>query len=227
MHIQREHEAADEFRNDFHQLVQKTKIVIMRGDYVAVFGWIQYVLRKASPGNLTEEIQAALEAGKAAYRLVDGDTIVPLGSEAEGDTIERAFVDLGAAEFGGARQHLRKAAEALSVGDNSGSIRESIHAVEAVVRVLEPDGNFAKALAKLDAKVKIHAGMRAGFNNLYGFTSDENGLRHSLLELPAANVDETDALFMIGACAAFVSYLINKARSSNSAQVVPHREICP
>jgi hypothetical protein len=28
------------------------------------------------------------------------------------------------------------------------------------------------------------------------------------------NPDETDALFMIGACAAFVSYLINKARSA-------------
>jgi hypothetical protein len=30
-----------------------------------------------------------------------------------------------------------------------------------------------------------------------------------------ANVDETDALFMIGACAAFVSYLIGKARSAD------------
>ena len=29
-----------------------------------------------------------------------------------------------------------------------------------------------------------------------------------------AGVDETDALFMIGACAAFVSYLINKSRGA-------------
>jgi hypothetical protein len=30
----------------------------------------------------------------------------------------------------------------------------------------------------------------------------------------AAKVDETDALFLLGACAAFVSYVLNKARST-------------
>jgi hypothetical protein len=39
------------------------------------------------------------------------------------------------------------------------------------------------------------------------------GGRHALLEASDPAVDETDALFMIGACAAFVSYMINKART--------------
>jgi hypothetical protein len=56
--------------------------------------------------------------------------------------------------------------------------------------------------------------MKAGFGSLYGFTGDAKGIRHPLLESAAAQVDETDALFMIGACAAFVSYLINKARAA-------------
>jgi hypothetical protein len=38
--------------------------------------------------------------------------------------------------------------------------------------------------------------------------------RRVLLDLASAKVDETDALFMIGACAAFVSYLINKSRAA-------------
>jgi hypothetical protein len=33
-----------------------------------------------------------------------------------------------------------------------------------------------------------------------------------LIEKGAPDVDEADAMFMIGACSAFVSYLINKAR---------------
>lgn len=33
------------------------------------------------------------------------------------------------------------------------------------------------------------------------------------VEKDAADVDEADAMFMIGACSAFVSYLVNKARS--------------
>ena len=36
----------------------------------------------------------------------------------------------------------------------------------------------------------------------------------TLLDDGTAQVDENDALFMIGACAAFVSYMINKARAA-------------
>jgi hypothetical protein len=68
--------------------------------------------------------------------------------------------------------------------------------------------------SKLEKKVNIHGGLKAGFKSIYGYTSDQNGIRHPLLDEPEANVNETDALFMLGACAAFVSYLINKARSA-------------
>jgi hypothetical protein len=34
---------------------------------------------------------------------------------------------------------------------------------------------------------------------------------------PNASVDEADALFMFGACAAFISYLIGKAKSQPPA----------
>lgn len=176
IHVDRHHGMADEFVSDFHGFVARTKPILVRGDYLAVFGWIQYVLRRGPPSYFAENIQCALERARAAYRVVDGDTIVPLASQAESETIARAFADLAANEFHGARQHLRKAAEELTNGNDSASIRESIHAVEFVVRVLEPKGDFAKALGKLDAKVGIHGAMKAGFGNLYGYTSDEKGL---------------------------------------------------
>jgi hypothetical protein len=87
-----------------------------------------------------------------------------------------------------------------------------IHAVESVAEVLEPSGEFSKAMAKLESSVNIHGAMKQGFKNLYGYTSDQEGIRHPLLDDANATADETDALFMIGACSAFVSYVINKAR---------------
>ena len=57
--------------------------------------------------------------------------------------------------------------------------------------------------------------MKKAFLALYGYTCEEQGIRHPLLDDGTANVDETDALFMIGDCAAFVSYLIGKARSAD------------
>jgi hypothetical protein len=71
------------------------------------------------------------------------------------------------------------------------------------------------ALDRLESKAKIHNRLKHGFTNLYGYTNDENGIRHPLLDDGPANVDETDAIFMIGACAAFVSYLIGKARTAS------------
>jgi hypothetical protein len=215
MHTYRYHRMDDEFNGKFKDVVAETKAVFTEGNYVAVFGWLQWVFRRqACPHQFPQEIDAALRIGHAAYRLVDRTTIVPVGSDAELATLKRAFADVGTTEFQGARAHLQNAATELTAGHNADSIRESIHAVESVVSVLEPKGDFAKALARLDAKVKIHGALKAGFGNLYGFTSNEQGIRHPLLEVPAAQVDETDALFMIGACAAFVSYLINKARNA-------------
>jgi thiaminase len=82
------------------------------------------------------------------------------------------------------------------------------------VRVLEPDGDFSRALTKLETKTNIHGALKKGFAAIYGFSSDEQGIRHPLLEKEAPAVDEADAQFMISACAAFVSYLINKARAA-------------
>jgi hypothetical protein len=94
-------------------------------------------------------------------------------------------------------------------------VRESIHAVEAVGRTLDPNANvLSKALARLEQKIAIHPAMKKGFGSLYDYTSDEKGIRHALIDDATAKVDETDAMFMLGACAAFVSYLINKARAN-------------
>jgi hypothetical protein len=205
MHVARDDTMADEFKNDARELISKVEKIFERGDYVAIFGWLQYVLRLTTcPRKLADEIERALRIGRAAYRVLDKNTIVPIGSDAELETLKKAFADLAAAEFHGARAHLRKAAEELTAGRYPDSIRESIHSVEATARALEPNAKgLNSALDRLESKTKIHHKLKHGFTNLYGYTSDEQGIRHPLLDDGTANVDETDALFMIGACAAF------------------------
>jgi hypothetical protein len=157
-----------------------------------------------------ETINACLEEARIAYPVLDR-TIFPVGSETELGAIKRTFADLARTEFDGGRSHLRKAGEELTAGRYADSVRESIHAVESVARVLEPSANLlSTALRKLEKSAYIHPAMKDGFDKLYAYTNDEQGVRHARLD--ASKVDETDALFMIGACAAFVSYMINKAR---------------
>ena len=80
MHVARDHAMADDFNNDADKLTPKVKQIFEKGDYVAIFGWLQYVLRlKTCPYKLADEIEMALRIGRAAYRVLDKDTIVPIG----------------------------------------------------------------------------------------------------------------------------------------------------
>ena len=130
----------------------------------------------------------------------------------------KAFADLNADVYAAAREHLTKAAERLTAGDWPGGIRESMHSVESVVRVLTGRGKFSDAVAVLEKRWNIHRALKASFGNLYGYTSDEPGIRHPLIDDPKASVDEVDALFMFGACSSFVSYLIGKERQSGASR---------
>jgi hypothetical protein len=206
-------EPADEYRGK--DLVAYVKTIIMKQTYVRVLGFIQIVLRHSScPPGLSNAVNQVLEQCRSAYRVLDKTTIVPIASDHDADTVQRAFSDLEKQELHGARKHLRSAGSHLTSGDYAASIRESIHAVESVVCLLSDSSDLKKAMNKLGDVAPIHGALKNGFLAIYGYTSDERGIRHSLLDQREAPVDEADALFMLGACAAFVSYLINKARNA-------------
>ncbi|MCK1418908.1 hypothetical protein IVB55_39475 [Bradyrhizobium sp. CW4] len=210
-HVYRQHGMVDDFNSTAKALIPSTRSIFEDGDYLAIFGWLEYVLKHpACPSEVAGDVDGTLRF----CRVVDREVICPIGSDTEHGTVARAFADLAASQFNGARSHLRSAASHLTSGKYADSVRESIHAVEAVCRTLDPSADvLSKAVAKLEQKIAIHPAMKKGFGSLYAYTSDEGGIRHALLE-DAAKVDETDALFMLGACAAIVSYVLNKARST-------------
>ncbi|VAX31463.1 hypothetical protein MNBD_NITROSPINAE05-986, partial [hydrothermal vent metagenome] len=49
------------------------------------------------------------------------------------------------------------------------------------------------------------------FSSLYGYTSDEGGIRHALME--SENVDFNDAKFMLVVCSAFINFVLGKTQS--------------
>ncbi len=213
-HTVRDHKMADEFSNDADKLVADLKKTFSNGSCVEVLDLTEWILRRnACPSGLGSAIKTALEMSHSAYTVVDNDTVMPVSSPEESVAVIDAIKAASAAGLSGPRQHLKLAAQRLSSGKWADSIRESISAVESAAKIIEPSGGGLKpALAALAKKNKIHGALREGFASLYGFTSDEDGIRHALLEKAEAEVDATDAQYMLGACASFVSYLIAKAR---------------
>ncbi len=108
--------------------------------------------------------------------------------------------------------HLRKASECINRSDRAGSIQESIHAVEAVARQIAPEktDTLTQALNSIEKRNSLHSNLKEGFKALYWYTSDEQGVRHALLDREGASVGMDEAVFMLGACASFASYLWRK-----------------
>lgn len=96
-------------------------------------------------------------------------------------------------------------------------MRESIHAVESTARRFDPNARtLAPALKSLEKTAALHPALKRAFSNLYGYTSDEQGIRHALIDNPPGHVGQDEAVFMLGACASFSSYLARKHRNSAS-----------
>ena len=46
MHVNRQHRVIDDFENDYFKLLAETREVFERGDYLAIFGWLQWIFRQ-------------------------------------------------------------------------------------------------------------------------------------------------------------------------------------
>ena len=219
IHVRFWHQPADEFNARLDTWVEILKPFFKGADYNRIFDVLQFVLRHNKvPSESYDVIKSILEDGLCAYTLVkDGPTIIPVAIPEQRESIEESFQVLASGPFDGARTHLRESATCINTGDYAGSVRESIHAVESVARRLDEKAkkSLSPALEALSRKgVEIHGAFKSGIENLYGYTSDESGIRHSLIEDKGAKVDVEDATFMFGACASFAAYLVSKARKA-------------
>lgn len=147
------------------------------------------------------------------YRIIDGQ-ITPITDEVEINAIEEVLRN----PYTEVKSHISKALEKLSDRENpdyENSIKESISSVEAMARIIteEHKPTLGQALDQLEKKgVYMHAALKQAFKQLYGYTSDGSGIRHSG-KLGGPNSTFEEAKFMLVACSAFNNYLI--ANKSN------------
>lgn len=152
-----------------------------------------------------------MERELAGYRLIDG-RIVELTSKTEIETVEQAIAD---EKYRGVSQHLQSALDLLSNRDKPdyrNSIKESISAVESMARIVTGNtkATLGDALKVLEKSQTLHGALKEGFSKLYGFTNDEGGIRHAMLDEP--NLTSADAIYFLVSCSAFTNYLKTKVK---------------
>lgn len=138
--------------------------------------------------------------------------IRPRTSMEQGIAIQNAVVTLKHHKLSPPVKHLRNAASHLDSGEYADAISDSICAIESVLRFFDPKNsrNVKDAINSLRGQGMLkHPALAQAIKLLYGYTSDEEGVRHALVFEPKANVDINDAMFMFGACASLAAYLAN------------------
>jgi hypothetical protein len=196
-------------------------------DWARMYDLLEYVVERGTTwGGLQGLEQRAnyyLTREHSGYRFVNGK-LVAITNAAEISEIEGAAERAARSGIDGAREHIGTALGLFGQRpqpDYRNAIKEAISAVEAVVKGINGTrgGGIHEALGAVSAKIEMHPALKAGLEKLYGYTSDEDGIRHAILE--ETNVDEADARFMIVTCSAFVNFLIVKAET---AGLLPSRQ---
>lgn len=150
-----------------------------------------------------------LEAELSGYRFVGGK-IARITADEEITEIEEALqVPLRPVQ-----EHLRCSLNLLADRENRdyrNSIKEAISAIEAICKLIVKDdkARLGQALREIESKVELHPALKSAFDKLYGYTSDEGGIRHSLVD--ESDIGFEDAKFMLVSCSAFINYLVAKS----------------
>ena len=211
----------DEWSAEFGRVVPWMRDRLRQEPFNRVFDLIQFVMRHDHcPPEFITGLSDVFRRFQLAYIIDLGPppTVFPATTAEEGNELKRNLAELGTSGIVGCTTHLRNASKCINDGDSAGSVRESIHAVESVAKLIAPDATtLGAALHSLELRgVLHHKALKEALGKLYGYTSNEQGIRHALLDNAQANVTQDEALFMLGACASFASYLWRKHKAATA-----------
>lgn len=206
-----EHGMASEFEPDYKAWVAALQEIFEEASYDRVLTFVQFVVQhEKCRVPVRHSIVWEMQRCGAAYRFMgDRPTLYPVSDDITAQATANALKTLASHGMQAARTHLRKAAEELTANHPRDSIRESIHAVESVAKTIseKASASLGPALDAIAKKHPLHGALKGAFDQLYGYTSDEKGIRHALIDDIDDKVGENEALFMFTSCAAFCAYL--------------------
>ena len=185
-------------------------------EWYEVYDFIQFVAQnydgyKFDRDGFVRQCNKALERELSAYRFIDLQ-IAPITEHEQLKEVEQALGKMNTP----IRAHLKRALELLSdrkSPDYRNSIKESISAVESLVVKTNggKKGTLGQLIKILESSIGLHPALGKAFSNLYGYTSDEDGIRHAIFELK--DIKFEDAKYFLVICSAFINYIEAKACS--------------
>ena len=198
---------------DFVEFVVDNHEEMTRKSLIHGYDYIYHNVRKP---DLLDHLNHILERELSGYRFISG-LLSPISDKIEIESIESAIGNADTLGLVGVKEHIRTAIELFGKKpqpDFRNAIKEAISSVESIAKIISGSNSqgLNGALNEIGKMTDIHGALKGGFIKLYGYSSDEDGVRHAILEQP--NIGFAEAKYMIVSCSAFVNYLIEKANKT-------------
>lgn len=175
-----------------------------KASWYEVYDFLEWVMQHGyGNDDFMRAVNLILETEHAGYRLVAG-RFVDITNEEELQAVDDAAnIDNPA----GVSVHTKSAVGLYKDKDYRNSFKESISAVEAMARFVTGDNKatLGEALKHVESKKGLHPALKSTFSSLYGFASDENGVRHAMID--TTSIGPAEARFFVVTCSAFINYL--------------------
>lgn len=199
----------DEWPGGCAYFLRDLKDWIMESRWNEVYDLVEFILDDYPSERLFSALNDALEKEMSGYRIV-GKEVVPISDECELEALEESLA-VGDG-FAGARTHIGSALDKLAQRpepDLRNAVKEAISAVESAACVITGDAGatLGKALNVLESQGHLHPALKSAWSKMYGYTSDEDGIRHALSGADAC-IDFATTKYMVVSCAAFVNLLV-------------------
>lgn len=205
-------EPVDELRSMY--FINDLKEIYFGMDWYKVYDLLEFITKNyperpysSRKIEFVNRCNIILKKENSAYRLIR-EQITPITSEEEIAEIEEALNETG--PFKPVSIQINDSLKFLSdrkTPNYRNSIKESISAVESLCRIItqKEKATLGQLLKLIEARIGLHGALKAAFSQLYGYTSDKDGIRHGLLD--ESNIGFEDAKFMLVACSAFINYV--------------------
>lgn len=200
-------------RIDKQKNVETLKKHIVNGNcwwliYELIEIYVARILETSKKDEFLSQVNRILEEENSGYRMI-AEIFVPITNEVELSAVEETLFS----SFDVVEKHMKKALSLYSDRlhpDYENCVKESISAVESMCCIITGESGktatLGATLKKLEKHgIHIHEAMKSAFEKLYGYTSDENGIRHGGINFKGASSD--DARYMLISCSAFINYL--------------------
>ena len=182
---------------------------------------IEIIANIGANSQLNNMFKSLFEQHLAAYYLDlsrQPHMFYPRCNKEQGDAAIKAIYTIQENGMNASASYLRKSAAHINAQQYGASIADSIHAVESVARSIDKTAlSLDQALDNLEKQgLQIIPALKGEFTKLYGYTSDEQGIRHAVIDKDSPEIGLDEAMFMFGACASFAAYLVSKHQKLNS-----------